>query len=166
MELWIRIKDYPNYEVSSNGRVRNINTGHILRPGVKQNGYEIVVLRNSNKNHTELVHRLVADNFYDGCHDGLVVDHIDTNKRNNFVGNLEWCTSSENNKRAYKTGVKTPVKPINQPSCKRVRVLETGKTYRSINDCADSIGANHRRISDCLNGRLKSHHGYHFEEID
>ena len=165
MELWCEIKEYPNYEASSEGRIRNKQTGKILSPGLNTNGYKIVVLSDGGITHTKTVHRLVADSFYDGDHTGFVVDHIDGNKQNNFVGNLQFCTSSENNARAYKTGLKKPTKAYNQPSNRGVRIIETGEEFRSIKECARAIGGNHRHISDCLNGKLNKHHGFHYEEI-
>ena len=112
-----------------------------------------------------LNHQLVADNFYAGDHTGRVVDHIDGNKTNNFIANLEYCNSSENNARAYALGLKKPAKPYNQPTCKKIRVVETGETFNSIAECARCTGGNRRHISDCLNGRLKSHNGFHYEEV-
>lgn len=165
MERWLNINEFPNYDVSSDGRVRNNRTGRILKPGITVYGYEIVVLSNEYGRKTKSVHRLVADAFYDGNHDDYVVDHVDGNKRNNFIGNLEFCTSGENNLRAYRTGLKKPVRAINQPSNRKVRVVETGEEYYSVKECARCIGANHRHISDCLNGKLSKHHGYHYEEI-
>ena len=166
MELWVSIKNFPNYEVSSHGRVRNIKTGRILKPGVNKHGYEIVALSNSFERKTSAVHRLVADNFYDGDHENLVVDHVDTNKRNNFIANLEFCTSGENNRRAYATGLKTPVPAYNQPTNRKVKIVETGEVFNSINECARYINGNHRHISDCLNGKLKTHKNFHYKEVE
>lgn len=165
MEIWLPIKDFSNYEVSSNGRVRNTKTMKILHPGIKNNGYEVVILSNKNGQKTKLVHRLVADAFYDGNHENYVVDHLDGNKTNNFIANLEYCTSGENNRRAYALGLKTPSKPYNHPNRKRIRIVETGEEFESVKECASRIGGNRRHISDCLNGRLNKHRGYHYEEV-
>ena len=166
MEKWRQIKDYPKYEVSNTGKVRNAISGRILKPGIKSNGYPVVVLSNDDGRKTKHVHQLVANSFCHKDEDNLVIDHIDGNKRNNDVSNLRFCTSSENNKSAYRLGLKKAACPIDQPSSKRIRVVETGETYRSIKECARSIGANSSHISDCINGRLKKHHGYHYEEVE
>lgn len=165
METYKPIPRYPRYEVSDAGNIKNKQTGHVLHPGIKSNGYQIVVLSNDGKRKTEHVHKLVAETFCDKSSDAMVVNHIDGNKTNNSARNLEWCTSSDNNRHAYASGLKVPTKPYNQPARKKIRVIETGEIYDSIDACARSIGANRRHISDCINGRLTKHHGFHYEEL-
>lgn len=165
MEIWLPIKDFPNYEVSSEGRVRNKH-GRVLRPGTNNLGYPVVTLSDGHRRCTKTVHRLVALTFYDTDGTGLVVDHIDGDKQHNHISNLEFCSSGENNARAYKTGLRQPARQHDHPTCKKVRVVETGKVYKSIAECARSIGANKRHITDCLHGRLKRHHGFHYEYAD
>ena len=166
MVRWMTINDYPNYEVNNLGEVRNKKTNKTLKPGINTNGYEIVVLANKETRKTEKVHRLVAKTFYDVTDNTEIVNHIDGNKRNNNIRNLEWCTYSENNTHAYRTGLKKPVYSKNQPTARKVQILETGDIFNSIRDCADHISGNHRHISECLNGKLNSHKGYHFIAID
>lgn len=161
---WIPLKKYPNYEGNNFGDIRNTKTKQVLRPGLKSNGYLLVVLRGEdNKSHTELVHRLIADAFYDGNHDGLIVNHIDGNKTNNFVGNLEWCSYRENALHAYRIGLRKPTPPTNET--RKVMIVETGEVFNSIRECAAYINGNHRHISDCLNGKLRSHKGLHYVEV-
>ena len=78
----------------------------ILKPGVSNTGYEIVVLRKNNKSKSCSVHRLVAIAFIENESRKRCVNHVDGNKRNNSVGNLEWSTHSENNQHAYDKGLK------------------------------------------------------------
>ena len=92
MEEYKLIKDYPNYEVSNFGNVRNIKTGQVLKKCVNKCGYHIVCL----KCRSRVVHRLVALTFLDNPDNKLQVDHIDNNKQNNHVQNLRWCTNAEN----------------------------------------------------------------------
>ena len=155
MELWQTIPDYPTYEVSSNGRVRNKKTDKILKPSDVK-GYRRVVLCDELGHHPKTVHRLVADTFYDGDHSGLEVNHIDGNKSNNFIANLEWCTSSENRRHAFRTG-------LQKPRQKKVIIVETGEIFDSIAECANHINGDFRNVSACLRGRQKTHRGYHFE---
>lgn len=167
MELWLPIERHPNYEASSDGRIRNRITGRILKPGVNPNGYFIVVIPDENNiRRTRLVHRLVAETFYDHTDPSLIINHIDGDKRNNHLYNLEFCTYSENNLHAYKSGLKKPIKPYNQPASKKVKIVETGEVFESISACARHINGNRRHISDCLHGRIMSHCGYHYEYVD
>ena len=159
MEEWSKIKRYPNYEISNEGRVRNKNTGHVLSPRTS-NGYHTVNLFNGYGASVKYVHRLVADAFYDGDHDGLDVNHLDGCKTNNHVDNLQWCTRSENLKHAYEIGVK---KPSGANPIRPIRVVETGKVYPTIRECARDIDGDHRHIHKCLHGERNTHHNYHFE---
>lgn len=105
MERWIVIEDHPNYEVSSCGRVRNRRTGRILVPQLNK-GYERV---NLDGQHC-YIHRLVAIAFYDSHDTSLQINHIDGDRRNNNVYNLEWCTSRENIRHAVENGLMFPSK--------------------------------------------------------
>ena len=96
-EEWRSISQYMNYQVSNIGRIRNISTGRILKPGQNTSGYLQVVLCDNNIRKTSYVHRLVACEFTDNPDNKADVDHIDHNKQNNFINNLRWASKSENN---------------------------------------------------------------------
>ena len=160
MEIWLPIPDFPNYEVSSNGRVRNIKTNRILK-GELVKGYPRVVLCDRGSYKPVTVHRLVADVFYDGDHDGFQVNHIDGDKTNNFIGNLEWVTCSENLRHAYRSGLRSA--PCPKP--RKVRIVETGEVFNTLSDCARHIGGTKTHVYECLDGVRKTHKGYHFESV-
>ena len=96
MEEWKAIIEFPNYEVSSLGNVKNIITGKVLKNSVK-GGYCHVSLTNENYKKTLLVHRLVALAFIENPENKLEVNHKDKNKLNICVSNLEWMSRRENN---------------------------------------------------------------------
>lgn len=108
----IYIKDIPtNYQVSTLGYVRNKITGKILVPEVSKNGYYRVGLYYRDKNGTLChkkysVHRLVAIAFIPNPENLPEVNHKDGRKYHNYVHNLEWMSSSENDYHAYRTGLK------------------------------------------------------------
>lgn len=115
-EIW---KDIPGYEglyqVSNLGRVKRLEykrennliktmstfKEHILKPAKQTSGYMYIVLCKNNKTKGFRVHRLVAEAFISNPYNLPQVNHIDANKSNNNVNNLEWCSRSENMQHAY-----------------------------------------------------------------
>ena len=95
--MWKIITSHPNYEVSTEGQVRNIKTQRILKPRIDK-GYERYILYND-EGYTNLHgHRLVALYFLPHPEDlAYELDHIDRNKLNNNVANIRWASRSDNN---------------------------------------------------------------------
>jgi len=98
MEVWKTVESSPNYEVSNFGSVRNTKTGKMLKVVTNPSGYKLVCLSNKDKKQTGYIHRLVAEAFVDTDLDtrSSVVNHIDGNKSNNTIENLEWATYADN----------------------------------------------------------------------
>lgn len=115
-EQWKEIKGNREiYEISNFGNVRtkdregarnNRIKGHNLSQHDNSNGYLRCDINIDGKTKSHLVHRLVAENFIPNPDNKPFVNHLDGNKHNNSVYNLEWCTRSENEKHAWKTGLK------------------------------------------------------------
>ena len=102
MEVWKTIKDFNNYEVSSYGRVRRkYLKGYKYRKPVIQNEYSSITFSVGCGFKKFQIHRLVAIEFLENNNNKPCVNHIDGNKSNNNVSNLEWCTHSENEKHSY-----------------------------------------------------------------
>ena len=160
MEKWVPINDFPEYEVSDEGRIRNIKTGRIMKSSVNSRGYSQVCLRSNKQQYTKRVHRLVADAFHDKDRNDLDVNHIDGNKQNNKMSNLEFCSRKENIEHAYRTGLKE------EPRKTKVRIIETGEVYDSLVACSKAIGGDRCQIHRCLIGKEKSCKGFHFEPAD
>lgn len=117
-EIWKDVVDYENvYEVSNLGNVRRhlkatyhkTKAGNITSQRLNKLGYSIVCLSYKNKSQLKTVHQLVAAAFLPNFKYGDIVNHIDGNKQNNRVDNLEKSTPSKNNQHAYQTGLK----PVN-----------------------------------------------------
>lgn len=166
MISWRKIKGYPNYKVSSDGRVKSIKTGVVLKPSVANSGYEMIKLFSESKHHPKAIHRLVAETFHEGDHTGLEVNHIDGNKHNNSAKNLEWCTHSHNTRHAMEKGLFSPYKlPPHPREGIGVRIIETGEEFGSLTECAEHVGGVKQGICQCLSGTKKTYKGYHYERL-
>ena len=97
MEEWKIIERFNNYEVSNLGRVRNIKKNKLMTISKKPNGYCVVKLSKDNVAKECKIHRLVAIAFIPNPENLPMVNHIDEDKTNNHVENLEWCTPQYNN---------------------------------------------------------------------
>jgi len=97
MEIFKRIKDFNNYEISNLGRVRNISRNSILVNTISKRGYYTVKLCGPIGKKSKNVHRLIGIYFLNNGIDGdFIVDHIDNNPLNNRVSNLEWISRRDN----------------------------------------------------------------------
>lgn len=161
-ERWQVIELFPDYSISEYGRVWSRVSNKELRPGLSSTGYLTVALRTeSNKPVSMTVHSLLAEAFI-GSTVGLQVNHIDGNKLNNALDNLEIVTHQENLAHARRSPhMVSPGRPK-----RAVRIVETGDEFDSITMCADYIGGSKANITACLKGRLKTHKGYTFEFIE
>lgn len=164
-EIWKDIDGFPGYQISSNGRVRCFRDFHggitdtfrLLKPLVNKDDYYYVDLYTTERKAVhKRIHRLVADTFI-GPNPDLVVNHIDGNKHNNCVNNIEWVTPKINSRLASESGL-YKTKPI--------KILETGDVYRSIRACAEAINAHPSDISHVMGGKKGTVKGFHFEFID
>lgn len=108
-ELWTIIDCYAkHYDISTFGRVKSIKDGKekILMPFFDKDGYLQIALSKNGIVKKFKIHRLVAQAFIANPDGKPQVNHIDGNKFNNHVSNLEWCTNRENNIHAVKTGLR------------------------------------------------------------
>jgi hypothetical protein len=92
--MWKKIKNYPDYEINELGTVRR--GAKILKHNVSTNGYIAICLCKNGKPKLFRLHRLLAENFISNPLKKPQVNHIDGNRKNNNLDNLEWVTISEN----------------------------------------------------------------------
>jgi len=110
-EVWRDIPEYEGlYQVSNLGRVKNLNNFHtkeekILKPMLHPKGYLRIALFKNRKPKFIFVHRLVATCFINNPENKNYINHIDCNKQNNMVENLEWVTTQENQTHAMDNGL-------------------------------------------------------------
>lgn len=171
MEKWSKVSEKPNYMISSSGRVRRCGSDrdHSVRD---RDGYLSTDLYEGGERVTRRVHRLVAEAFIPNPDGKPVVNHIDGNKHNNDVSNLEWVTSKENCRHAWENNLVKPsygMRGKSNPNAGRkskpIRIVETGEVYKNLKECEEAIGGDNRHINDCLRGRQRTHRGLHFEYV-
>lgn len=150
--------------ITINGEIFSLKTNKILKTTISPNGYEVLCLMfQKPKRHSKTlyVHRLVAETFIDNPLNKKTVNHIDGNKLNNNITNLEWATQGENNKHAYDTNLKKPHcecfleynKNKRVLSEKEVEFIQSNKTL-SVNELSKLLQNNHKdAIYDCKKGR-------------
>jgi DNA-binding NarL/FixJ family response regulator len=102
MDYWKTIPGYENYAISTKGEVKSLRFNRLLKPANSDAGYLYVNLVNNKINKSTAVHKLVIENFGEGKPaENYVVDHLDGNKNNNAIENLQWVSVKENTLRYY-----------------------------------------------------------------
>lgn len=98
-EKFVKVKGYDGYEVSNTGKIKSLKTNRLLKPQKNNCGYLYILLSDQNKKvRINLIHRLVFDSFI-GIEDGLEINHLDEDKENNRLDNLELITHEDNLKK-------------------------------------------------------------------
>nr|DAZ45565.1 MAG TPA: homing endonuclease [Caudoviricetes sp.] len=134
---WKDIKNYEGvYQINNIGQVKSLKRNIILKPKINRQGYyEYQLYKKGEKSTTISAHRLVAIHFIPNPFNLPVVNHIDGDKANNKVENLEWCTYSHNNKHAYDTGLNKTKSVIKMDMNENFI-----KKYKSIKEACLDIG--------------------------
>ena len=170
-ETWKPIAGFEGfYEVSSYGNVRGIDRfvmnkwGHMIfhasqnmKCRVVSNGYAHVKLRKDGHGYEPLVHRLVAEAFIPNPLNIPQINHIDGNKANNAVSNLEWCTGSENQLHSRRV-----LKRVCGRKRRPVKCLETNEIFESSYHAARNKGLKPIKVYHLCTGRIKQTDGLHF----
>lgn len=182
-EIWKDIPGYENlYQVSNLGRVKSlciihnkkVDTSKTLIRKLSYNilGYQFIGLRKNGSRKQFYVHRLVATLFIPNPDNKPQVNHIDGNKSNNIVSNLEWVTISENQRHAVRIGLKKgrkgSVNPCSKPILQYTISGEFIKKWESIASAAKSYNVSRESIKHCLVGESHQSCGYvwKFETTD
>ena len=187
LEIYSPIKEFNGYLITNFGKIFSLKRHNMKKIKCFKNkqGYLEVYLYKSGKNHKKKVHRLVAQAFIPNPDNKPCINHIDEDKTNNNVSNLEWCTYKENNNHGTRTkrasnsrkGVKRSeetrekisssrkgkYKGEKSPVAKSVIGFKINgcniKYYKCIRECKKD-GFNPSGITLCCRKRYKYHKGY------
>ena len=176
-EIWKDIKNYKGlYQISNLGRVKSLRDKNkkyrekILKQYKDNCGYYYITLSANSNIKKHKVHRLVAQAFIPNPENKKEVNHIDGNKENNAITNLEWCTGKENKQHAWKIGLCRPIhhteetkrklsemrKGGKNPLSKRVRCITTYEIFGSVVEAAVKYNGDKTGIAKCCRGKLKT----------
>lgn len=154
-EIWKKISDFENYEVSNFGRIKNIKKGLILKSHInKSNGYEQITLHNKGYVKTFSVHRLVAEAFIANPKNYPQINHRNEIKTDNFYGNLEWCDAK------YNANYGTKNDKFKKQTKQYTMTGFLVKTWNSLTEIQDKLGFRKSNLSSCCNGRLPHAYGF------
>lgn len=148
------------YRVSEHGEVVSVKRNKPISQYITYKGYLRVCLCRDSTERQVYVHRIVAMAFVDGFAEGLDVNHIDCNKRNNHFTNLEWVTSQQNTDHGIANGIVKASSPVVAMPINGV----VGFFYKSIRN-AEKDGFDSGGICRCLSGIQSHHYGYKWEKI-
>lgn len=166
-EIWKDIEiTSPIYQISSLGRVRLKGKEQPIKAMRNRDGYLRIRIPINGKRITKSLHRIVAITFIPNPENKPYVNHIDGNKHNNFLINLEWCTGSENMKHAYAIGLQkvsekqkiaTAIHAILNYSKPVLQFDLNGKfisRHHSATEAARSVNGHQSNISSACRGEL------------
>lgn len=150
----LQIKGYEGlYGISPDGKVFGYKRKKFLTPRTVGRGYQQVSLCKDGKTKQFLIHRLVAEAYISNPNGLTQVNHINEDKTDNRVENLEWTTAKENDN--YGTRNKRISKPV---YCK-----ELNKIFNSISEAAKELNLDTGSISRVCQGKFSQTGGYHFQ---
>lgn len=156
------------YEVSNFGEVRSVDRevnyktsgksfrkGVILKPKISKHGYKEVILVMNGKRFCYRVHKLVALTFIPNPFNFPCINHINENKLDNRVENLEWCSVQ------YNTLYSMPTIIIGQYDLSGNLIA----TFNHYTEAGNNVGGNKHGVFKCCNNKLKTYKGYVWKKI-
>jgi len=160
-EEWRDIKGYEGlYKISNSGKIKSyprngtVKKERIIKPCFDKYGYLQIVLKNKTSKCFR-VHRLIALAFIPNINNLETINHIDGNKLNNTIDNLEWNSIEQNNNHAYKIGLN-----------KRKSIIQFDlngnliKKWNSSREIERALGFLHSNILECCKGRYNQMNGF------
>lgn len=150
------------YSVDDLGNVYS-KSGKVLKPTTNQRGYFMVTLMINGSRKTLTVHRAILNSFIEPPFENAQINHIDGNKQNNQLSNLEWCTAKENIQHSLYT-----LNNILLRGRSIIAIHESGwiKQFRSLRECAKFLKCSPGAVSAVIRGHKKRCKGCTFKWAD
>ena len=157
------MKEYKGFLVDDNLNIYSKRTGRKLTPWIGSDGYmQVSFTEENHKGFHQRVHVIFAHCFISNPNNYRYINHIDSNKLNNNLDNLEWCTNSENVNHGWHSGNRT-----HKNNTSVVVKTNTGDIvgkYNSIRKCSADLHLDRHKLARVLKGELRSDYlGYVFE---
>ena len=160
----MQYKHFKGYSVSADGTVINVNTVRQVKPQENNCGYMRVQLCHGIDKPRFFVHRIVAELYLSNPLNLPQVNHLDGNKKNNHVSNLEWCDASRNQKHSFSDLGKKPIRVCGDANGKTKIIkeqIEQARLRREsgelLKDIAAELDVNRKYLGALLNGRCNRH---------
>ena len=157
------LKDHPDYGATKNGKIYSRKSGKWkeLKPQTDTDGYLQVRIYEHDSKRLTFVHRIVAETFIDKPDRCDEVNHINGDKRNNSVSNLEWCTRAENISHAHDIGLIKTRTPI---SLTNIYTNEK-RIFKGQHEASRELGINQGNLNHALKRKNGTCQGYRAEYI-
>lgn len=168
-EIWKNIKDYEDYQISNMGNCKrkncvdslgNLRNEKVLKKNKDIYGYCYYALCKNGKRKNFSVHRLVAKHFLENYDEKLQVNHIDGNKENNSINNIEMVSDKENKKHGWATGLYKRQYKKNSKICQYDLNGNLIKVWDNMNEIVSNTNFNKVRIYNCIKGLQIQTHNY------
>jgi len=152
------IPNYPNYSITEDGKVWSHNYQRWIKGHKNWAGYIRITLCKDGKAKAHSAHRLVAETHINNKEDKKYINHINGDKADNRVINLEWVTPSENNKHSWLNGFSkvsnNAIKATIDRNSKIVLDTQTGVFYDSCKEASKILSFNENTLRSYLSGHL------------
>ena len=146
------------YAINNDGKVWSYRKNMFLKSYLAR-GYFKVCLCKDKIRRQVLIHRLVAEAFIPNPTNLPQINHIDENKKNNCVENLEWCDAKHNINYGGHN------EKVARKHCKKVYCVELDKVFESAKSAAIQLGLSGSNIAKCCKGKYKTTGGYHWKYV-
>lgn len=175
--IWKDLKGFEDgYKISSKGDIVCKKDNTKINTRISNDGYMRVTLYYQHKSYIKSVHRLTAETFIerDTAIDNLEVNHIDGNKLNNNINNLEWVTHKENIMHAWNNKLFEPVREASKrygkenPNAKRVYQIKDDiviQVFDTIKEASIKTNTNRTNIGKCCNNKRMKANGFEWSFI-